>query len=72
MREFIRKGVTPYVVIPGERRYGKPEEVFESFGVHILRVKTLNIQKSNFIEKGIGTLLLESQYMAAINGIGKV
>ena len=66
MREFIRKGVTPYVVIPGERRYGKPEEVFESFGVHILRVKTLNIQKPNFIEKGIGTLLLESQYMAAI------
>ena len=44
MREFIRKGVTPYVVIPGERRYGKPEEVFESFGVLILRVKTLNIQ----------------------------
>lgn len=66
MREFIRKGVTPYIVIPGERRYGKPEEVFESFGARILRVKTLNIQKSNFIEKGISTLLLESQYMAAI------
>lgn len=66
MREFIRRGVTPYIVIPGERRSGKPEEVFESAGAHILRVKTLNIQKTNYLEKGIGTLLLESQYMRAI------
>ena len=31
-----------------------------------LGVKTLNIQKTNVVEKGIGTLLIESQYKSAI------
>jgi len=33
----------------------------------ILKVKTLNIQKTNFIEKGVGMLLLEYQFEKAIN-----
>ena len=33
----------------------------------LLKVKTLNIQKTNFIEKGIGTILLEYQFEKAIN-----
>ena len=33
----------------------------------LLKVKTLNIQKTNFIEKGIGTILLEYQFEQAIN-----
>ena len=35
-------------------------------GVRILKVKTLNIQKTNVIEKGVGTLLVESQFKNAI------
>ena len=35
-------------------------------GGHILNVKTLNIQKTNIVEKGIGTLLIENQFKAAI------
>ena len=38
----------------------------ECGGVHILNVKTLNIVKTNIVEKGIGTLLLENQFKVAI------
>lgn len=41
--------------------------LIDSNEAKILNVKTLNIQKANYIEKGIGMLLLESQYMFAIN-----
>jgi len=34
--------------------------------VAILQVKTFNIQKTNIIEKGIGTLAIEYQYLSAI------
>ena len=45
----------------------QPTGVMENGGARILKVKTLNIQKTNIVEKGIGTLLLESQYLHAIN-----
>ena len=66
MRKFRDEGHNVYIVTPYERRMGKPTELVETEGVHILNVKTLNIQKTNVVEKGIGTLLLESQYKAAI------
>lgn len=66
MRKSRDEGHNVYIVTPYERRMGKPTELVESGGVHILNVKTLNIQKTNVVEKGIGTLLLESQYKAAI------
>ena len=66
MRKFRNEGHNVYIVTPYERRMGKPTELVEKDGVHILNVKTLNIQKTNVVEKGIGTLLLESQYKAAI------
>lgn len=67
MREFIRNGHTLYIVSPSERRFHETTGVAESLGVQILKVKTLNIQKTNVVEKGIGTLLLERQYLHAIN-----
>lgn len=67
MRQFVRNGHKVHIVSPFERRMGRKTEVFESNGVQILGVRTLNIQKTNVIEKGIGTLLLEYQYMHAIN-----
>ncbi len=66
MRQFIKEGHEVYMVVPFERRKGRDTELFESGGAKILAVKTLNIQKTNIIEKGIGTLLLENQYMTAI------
>ena len=67
MRQFVRNGHKVHIVSPFERRTGRKTEVFESNGAQILGVRTLNIQKTNVIEKGIGTLLLEYQYMHAIN-----
>lgn len=65
-REFIRHGHQIYIVVPAERRFHLPTGIKESDGATILSVKTLNIQKTNLIEKGLGTLLLEYQYQRAI------
>lgn len=66
MREFINQGNDVYIASPTERRFGKSTHLIESNHCHILKIKTLNIQKTNIIEKGIGTLLLESQFDKAI------
>lgn len=66
MRKFRDGGHQVYIVTPCERRLGLKTNLIESNGVHILTVKTLNIQKTNIVEKGIGTLLMENQYKAAI------
>ena len=66
MRKFRDEGHSVYIVTPHERRFGKKTELVERDGLKILGVKTLNIQKTNVVEKGIGTLLIESQYKSAI------
>lgn len=66
MRKFRDEGHSVYIVTPYERKFGKKTELVECDGVKILGVKTLNIQKTNVVEKGIGTLLIESQYKSAI------
>lgn len=66
MRKFRDEGHQVFIVGPVERRVGLASSLEESKGVKILNVKTLNIQKTNVVEKGIGTLLLERQYKKAI------
>ena len=66
MRKFRDEGHSVYIVTPHERRFGMSTELVERDGVKILGVKTLNIQKTNVVEKGLGTLLIESQYKSAI------
>ncbi len=66
MRKFRDEGHDVYIVSPAERRLGLSSRIIETDGVKILKVKTLNIQKTNVIEKGIGTLLIEKQYQKAI------
>lgn len=66
MRKFRDEGHNVYIVTPHERRFGKSTELVERDCVKILGVKTLNIQKTNVVEKGLGTLLIESQYKSAI------
>lgn len=79
MRKFRDEGHTVYIVTPSERRLGEATRLVDvdlndnlsdngkrGGGVHILRVKTLNLQKTNAIEKGVGQVLVESQYKAAI------
>ena len=66
MRKFRDEGHQVYVVSPSERRLGLKTSLSNEKGVHILNVKTLNVQKTNVIEKGVGTFLLERQYRSAI------
>ena len=67
LRCFIKNGHKVHIVSPTERRFGKETQLIENSNHSILKVKTLNIQKTNILEKGIGTILLEYQFEKAIN-----
>lgn len=67
MRKFRDEGHNVYIVTPYERKYGLSTSCKDVDNVHIIGVKTLNIQKTNIVEKGIGTILLEHQFINAIN-----
>lgn len=66
MRKFRDEGHQVYIVTAAERRLGQETSLVDSHGVKILNVKTLNVQKTNVVEKGIGTLLIENQFKSAI------
>ena len=66
MREFRKQGHNVFVVNPIERKYKLPTSLRKSDGVTILNVRTFNLQKTNIIEKGIGTLAIENQFYKAI------
>ena len=59
MKKFHQEGHEVFIVSPCERREGKPTTLREKKGVHYLNIKTLNVQKTNVIEKGLGQILLE-------------
>lgn len=66
MRKFRDEGHQVFIVTATERRLDQDTSLVDSHGVKILNVKTLNVQKTNIVEKGIGTLLIESQFKSAI------
>ena len=66
LRKFQVEGWNIYVVSPHERSLGLPTELKEDDGTHILGVRTLNLQKTNVVEKGVGQLLVETQFKRAI------
>ena len=73
MRKFRTEGHEVYIVYPNERRTGKPTELLSDGKIHSLGVRTLNVTKTNIIEKGIGQLLLESLFKSALKKyFGKV
>lgn len=67
LRFFANQGHNVYVVFPRERRQGKPTEAYVSNGVHFLGVRTLNLTKTNVVEKGVGQVRVESQFTSAIH-----
>lgn len=66
MRKFNAEGHHVYIISPAERRLRQETHIIDSEGAKILKVYTLNIQKTNVVEKGIGILLIEKQYKSAI------
>lgn len=66
MEEFIVHGHIVTVACQQEKRDGvKSDRVIQN-GVSVLRIKTGNITKTGFIEKGISTLRIQSQFIQAI------
>lgn len=66
MRKIRNEGHQLYIVSPRERRSGEHTNLKEVDGVHILGVRTLNLQKTSVVEKGVGQVLVEGQYKRAI------
>ena len=66
LREFVKNGHQVYVVAPTERRNEeRTKVVFEGYAT-VLRVRTLNLQKTNIVEKGLATISLERKFINAI------
>ena len=66
LKEFSNRGDNVYVVSPIERQFKKSTYIIEEKNVKILRLKIGNIQKTNIIEKGISTVILEYQIIKGI------
>ena len=66
LRKFHNDGHEICVVCPNERREKRGTELNKNFNAQILKVKTLNIQKTSLIEKGLATLMIERQFLNAV------
>lgn len=64
LREFVKNGHEVYCISPVEKRIGV-ETHFEE-NERLLKLKIGNTQKTNIIEKGISTIMIEHQFVAAI------
>ncbi len=66
VRKFCKEGHNVYVVSPMERKFKRSTTLIIQGNLNILKIRTLNIQKTSNIEKGVAYLMLEYQF---INGI---
>jgi glycosyltransferase involved in cell wall biosynthesis len=66
LRKFRDEGHDVNIITPIERRFKKHTHLIKEGNVTILNVKTPNIQKTNVVEKGFGTLILEFLFKKAI------
>ena len=66
MSEFVDHGHQVYIISPVEKKNWKVKNTKVSNNCTIIKPKIGNIQKTNIIEKGISTILLESQFLKVI------
>lgn len=66
LREFVKNGHQVYVISPIEKRANVETHIVYEENATILRLQIGNTQKTNIIEKGISTLLIEPTYKKAI------
>lgn len=69
MYKFRDNGHKVYVATVAERRNKEHTSLKMQDGLNILKVWTLNIQKSNILEKGISTLSIENQFYNAVKNV---
>lgn len=68
MREFVKNNHHVCIVSPTERRKNEATRIIKEGTTQILKLRIGNTQKTNIIEKGISTILLEIKFK---NGIKK-
>ncbi len=66
LRSINEQGHKVYAVCANEKRNGQETTLSVEANINVLRVKTGNITKVNLIEKGISTILIETQFKKAI------
>ncbi len=66
MREFIKNEHNLYIISPTEKRKKIPTHLIDNKSYKILKLQIGNTQKTNFIEKGVSTLFLESKFKSGI------
>lgn len=66
LRQFVIKGHDVTVISPYEKRTDKKERLIREQNSIIVKIEIGNIQKVNFVEKGISTMLLEYQLICGI------
>ena len=67
LRYISNQGHDVFIVCPFERKTKRETGLSQNGNVKILGVKTLNITKTNILEKTLATLLIETQYNLLIN-----
>lgn len=66
LREFVKNEHHVYAISPAEERQNISTHLIEKVNSTILRLQIGNTQKTNIIEKGISTVMIEPQFKAAI------
>lgn len=66
LSELVKKGHRVEIAAPAERYLKEKTNRKEYDGYGVLRVRVGNLQKTNIIEKGISTVLLEPQFLSAV------
>lgn len=66
LNQFINENHSVYIVTPIERRHKKKTVLVQEGKASLLNVRTLNLTKTNIVEKGFGQILVEKQFLKAI------
>lgn len=66
LRGFVKNGHQVFAISPIEKRFNQKTHVNKEENATILRLRIGNTQKTNFIEKGISTVLIEPTIKKAI------
>ncbi|MBO5851487.1 MAG: glycosyltransferase family 4 protein [Clostridia bacterium] len=69
IKEFSKHGHNVYAVSPSSN--GKSESFVDQNGVHIIRVKSGTIQKTNKIKKALNLMLFDSRVISAVKKSAK-
>lgn len=66
MRKFGKEGHMVYILTPLERRYKENTILTSEDGISILKVRTLNFQKTHPLEKWLAALLINHLFLTGI------